>query len=189
LIRSLPVWRSTCREQKISMNKNNEKILSLAKNLHEDLKKAYHPPEEGFQAESQSVIPLSVVRGTRGYIEKVANQVNGCYEKGWYDACAVMIRRLIETLLVEAFENKKIENKIKNSQGDFLFLDEIIDKTLSEPSWNLSRNSKQALPRLKKIGDLSAHSRRYNAHYKDIEAIINDVRIVVQEFVYLASLK
>jgi len=77
----------------------------------------------------------------------------------------------------------------KSAEFSDKLLDEIIDKTLSEPSWNLSRNSKQALPRLKKIGDLSAHSRRYNAHYKDIEAIINDVRIVVQEFVYLASLK
>ena len=103
--------------------------------------------------------------------------------------CAVMIRRLVETLLIETFEHHKIENKIKNTQGDFLVLDEIIDKALSEPSWNLTRNSKRALPRLKKVGDLSAHSRRYNAHYKDIEAIIDDVRVVVQEFVYLASLK
>ena len=171
------------------MNKNDEKVLGFAKSLHEDLTKAYHPPDEGFQAESQKVIPLSVVRGTRGYIEKVANQVNGCYEKGWYDSCAVMIRRLVETLLIETFEHHKIENKIKNTQGDFLVLDEIIDKTLSELSWNLTRNSKRALPRLKKVGDLSAHSRRYNAHYKDIEAIIDDVRVVVQEFVYLASLK
>lgn len=171
------------------MNKSEEEILSFAKNLQKDLEAAYYPPEEGFLAESQKVIPLSVVRGTRGYIEKVANQVNGCFEKGWYDACAVMIRRLIETLLIEAFESKKIEHRIKDSNGDFLYLDEIIDKALSEPSWNLSRNTKRALPRLKKVGDLSAHSRRYNAHFKDIEAIIADVRIVVQEFVYLSSLK
>ena len=47
-------------------------------------------------APSQCVIPLSVVRGTRGYIERVANQINGTYENGWYDACAVMIRRVLE---------------------------------------------------------------------------------------------
>ncbi len=80
------------------MNKLDEQILDLAKDLQQDLKGAYHPPDEGFRAESQKVIPMSVVRGTRGYIEKVANQINGCYEKGWYDACAVMIRRLVETL-------------------------------------------------------------------------------------------
>lgn len=171
------------------MNKTEQNILGLAKNLHSEIIKVLRPPDEGFRAESEKIVPASVVRGTRGYIEKIANQINGCYEKGWYDACAVMIRRLIETLLVEAFESKKIEAKIKNPQGDFLFLEELIDKALSETAWNLSRNTKRALPRLKKVGDLSAHSRRYNAHYKDIEAIIDDVRIVVQEFVYLASLK
>ena len=123
-----------------NMKTYDKKVLNLAKSLHEEVIKAYQPPDEGFQAEGQKVIPLSVVRGTRGYIENVANQVNGCYEKGWYDACAVMIRRLIETLLIESFEKGKIENKIKNSQGDFLVLDEIIDKTLAESSWNLTRS-------------------------------------------------
>lgn len=171
------------------MEKTNHQILGLAKELHEEIAKVYKPPDEGFRAENEKVIPMSVVKSTRGYIEKVTNQINGCYEKGWFDACAVMIRRLVETLLVEAFESKKIDNKIKNSQGDFLTLDEIIDKALAEQSWNLTRNTKRALPRLKKVGDLSAHSRRYNAHLKDIEIIVDDIRVVVQEFVYLASLK
>jgi hypothetical protein len=171
------------------MKNNNKKILSLAKDIQDDINKILLPPDEGFQADSQKVIPLSLVRSTRGYVEKVANQVNGCFEKGWYDACAVMIRRLIETLLIEAFEYKKVDSKIKNSQGDFLPLDDIIDKAISEPSWNLSRTTKKALPRLKKVGDLSAHSRRYNTHLKDLEPIIGDIRVVIQELIYLASLK
>lgn len=171
------------------MDKLNEQILELAKDLHESTLKVYRPPDEGFRAESEKVIPMSIVRNTRGYIMQVANQINGCYEKGWYDACAVMIRRLVETLIVETFENKGIANKIMNSQGDFLVLDEMIDKVLAEPAWNLTRNTKKALPRLKKIGDLSAHSRRYNAHFKDIESLVDDVRVVVQEFIYLAFSK
>jgi hypothetical protein len=171
------------------MDKLNAQIFELAKDLHESAIKIYRPPDEGFRAESEKVIPMSIVRNTRGYIAQVANQINGCYEKGWYDACAVMIRRLIETLIIEAFENKGIASKIMNSQGDFLVLDEMIDKALVDPIWNLTRNTKKALPRLKKIGDLSAHSRRYNAHFKDIESLVDDVRVVVQEFIYLAFSK
>lgn len=171
------------------MKKSNQQVLEIAKELQDEISKVYKPPDEGFRAENDKVVPMSLVKGTRGYIEKVANQINGCYEKGWFDACAVMIRRLVETLLVEAFESKNIDGKIKNSQGDFLTLDEIIDKALAEPTWNLTRNTKKALPRLKKVGDLSAHSRRYNAHYKDIEMVSDDIRVVVQEFIYLASLK
>jgi hypothetical protein len=171
------------------MNQIDRQILGLARGLKKEILKTYQPPDEGFRAESENIIPVSVTRGTRGYIEKVVNQINGCYEKGWQDACAVMIRRLVETLLIETFESKKIAHKIMNTQGDFLRLEEIINKALVEPSWHLSRDSKKALPRLKKVGDLSAHNRRYNAHLKDIEAIADDVRVVAQEFIYLAAFK
>lgn len=132
---------------------------------------------------------MSLVRGTRGYIEKISNQVNGAYENGWYDACAVMLRRLIETLIIEAFEFHNIETKIKNPSGDFLYLRDLIDKALSEKSWNLGRNTKHALPRLKEIGDKSAHSRRFVAQRGDIQPLLSDIRTVVQEFIYLAQLK
>jgi hypothetical protein len=136
------------------------------------------------------VLPHSVVRGTRGYIERLANQANGAYENGWYDACAVMLRRLVETLIIEAFEHHKLAAKIKHkTSGDFFYLGDLIDKCLAEPSWNLSRNCKQAMPRLKDLGDKSAHSRRYNAHRGDLSPLLSDVRLVVQELVYLAGLK
>lgn len=163
-----------------------EAALLLAKALQTA---AVYAPEEGFGSETQRVIPMSVVRRTRGYIEAVANQVNGSYERGWYDACAVMIRRLVETLIIEAFEAHEISDHIKNPQGDFFFLRDLVSKTLAEASWNIGRNVKAALPRLKEIGDKSAHSRRYIAHQKDIDGVIDDLRVVVQELVFLAKLK
>lgn len=134
------------------------------------------------------VLSRTLVKGTRGYIEIVVNQINGTYEHGWYDACAVMIRRLIETLIIEAFEHHNIASKIKTAAGDFPYLSDLITYTLNETSWNLSRNARQALPKLKNIGDLSAHSRRYNAHHDDIDRIIDSLRVCVQELLYLAAL-
>lgn len=147
------------------------------------------PPAEGLLAGTQCVVPHSVVRGTRGYIEKVVNQANGCYENGWYDACAVLLRRLIETLIIEAFEKHSLAQKIKNSKGDFYYLRDLVGLCIAETAWNLSRNCKQALPKLKDLGDKSAHSRRYNAHRGDIDPLLADIRLVVQELVYLAGLK
>lgn len=164
-------------------------IFSAAKAIQTDVAKELGPPEEGLRATSQRVIPMSIVRATRGYIESIANQANGAYDNGWYDSCAVMLRRLLETLIIEAFEHKQIAHKIKNSAGDFFYLRDLIDRCLSEPSWNLTRNCKQALPRLKDMGDKSAHSRRYNAHRGDIDPLLLDIRLVVQEFLYLAGLK
>ena len=98
-----------------------------------------------------------MVRGTRGYIEKVTNQVNGCYEKGWFDSCAVMMRRLLETLIIECFEKHGIDATIKDASGDFLFLRDLITRMLQETAWNLGRNVKAALPRLK-TSETSPHT-------------------------------
>lgn len=163
--------------------------LDIARRIQDEVPSRGTPPDEGLAAESQQVISFSIIRNTRGYIEKVANQINGSYEHGWFDACAVMIRRLVETLIIEAFEHNGVAHKIQDPNGDFLSLRDLIDLALSEQSWNLTRNTKKGLPKLKSIGDLSAHSRRYIAHRRDIEKIIDDLRIVVQELVYLAGLQ
>jgi hypothetical protein len=164
-------------------------ILSAAKAIRADVARQLGPPEEGLRSATESVLPFSVVRNTRGYIERVANQVNGTYQNGWYDACTVMIRRLLETLIIEAFEHHKLAASIKNSAGDFLYLKDLIDKCLQENAWNLSRNCRKTMPKLEDIGDKSAHSRRYNAHRGDIDPLLADVRLVVQELIYLAKLK
>jgi hypothetical protein len=164
-------------------------LVSTAKAIYADLADQLGPPEEGLLSTTQQVIIMSLVRGTRGYIERVANQINGAYENGWYDACAVMLRRLIETLIIEAFEHHHISRKIQNVNGDFLYLRDLIDKTLAESSWNLGRNVKQALPKLKDIGDKSAHSRRYVAQRGDIQPLLGNIRTVVQELLYIAGLK
>jgi len=164
-------------------------LLDAAQRIQAEVPKKGRPPDEPHEPDSEQVIPHSLFRKTRGYIELIAFQINGSYENGWFDACAVMIRRLLETLIIEAFEHHKIADRIQNSQGDFLYLRDLINATLNESTWNLSRNTKKALPKLKDIGDKSAHSRRYNAHRGDIEKVMVDLRGVVQELLYLANLK
>ncbi len=171
------------------MDMINQDALSIAKIMQDEITQISSPTIECPRKASEKVIPISLVNGTRGYIEKVVIQINGCYEMGWFDACAVMIRRLIETLLIETFEHNRLDHKIKYSNGDFLFLADIIDKTLIEPSWNLTRGTKKVLPLLKKLGDYSAHNRRYTAQKQDIDLISYDLRAAVQEFLYISSLK
>ncbi len=168
---------------------NPEIIKGFLLAFEKDCQETLLPPEGGLEAIGQAILPFELVRGTRGYLERIAHQVNGTYSNGWYDASAVMIRRLVETLIIEAFEYHKIASKIQNSSGDFLYLSDLIFCVLNEKSWNLGRNAKQALPRLKDIGDKSAHSRRFNAVRNDIDKISSDLRVVVQELVYLSGLK
>jgi hypothetical protein len=171
------------------MNDFVSEVVSIAQAIQLEIPKLGTPPDEGYISLTHQVLPFSVVRNSRGYIERIVNQINGTFERGWYDSCAVMIRRLVETVIVEAFEHHRIANKIKDSSGNFLYLGDLVSNALAEQKWNLSRNTKKALPRLKDIGDKSAHSRRFIAHRSDIDRIIDDLRVVVQEFIYIANLK
>ena len=138
---------------------------------------------------NQPLIPHSMFKNTRGYLEKIVYQINWCYEHTCYDACAVMIRRLIEILIIECFENHTISAKIKDSNDDYLFLKDLISVTLQETAWHLGRTTKSGLHRLKQIGDQSAHSRRYNARKEYIDDIIIDLRTVAEELLYISQLK
>jgi hypothetical protein len=163
-------------------------FINIATGINNIAPKEWLPPVEGSEAKSQNIIYTALVKNTRGYIEKVSNQINGCYENGWFDACAVMIRRLLETLIIEVYEHHKIQEKIKKN-GDYVYLRDLISFILSESSWTLSRNTKSALHKLKDIGDKSAHSRRYNAIRNDIDDVKLDLRVTVQELIVLANLK
>jgi len=166
-----------------------DRAVDLVKKLKTDAPRSFVPPSEGARPSNEFIIPFAMARGTRGYLEKVVNQINGCYEKGWFDGCAVMMRRLLETLIIECFEKHKIDSKIKDTKGDFLYLADLIDRTIQETTWNLGRNVKMALPKLKSIGDKSAHSRRYNAHREDIDKVSMDFRDTCQELLVIAGLK
>lgn len=151
------------------------------------------PRIEGLNAdpvpETQQVLPMAVVEGTRGYIEKVVLQANGCYERQWYDACAVMIRRLVETLIIEVYEADKRQAEIQDSDSNYKMLSHLVDAMLADKSWGLGRETKAALPQLKSLGDRSAHNRRYLAKKPDIDKVLHGLRVVVDDLLHLAKIK
>ena len=171
------------------MTYSKANTLLRIKALSDELGELQTPPDEGGVSYSQNIIYISLVKNTRPYIERLAHQINGTYASGYYDACSVMIRRLLETLIVELFEAKEIAAKIKNNGDDFCYLGDLIKLTLSEPSWNLTRNTKNALGKLKEVGDKSAHSRRFIAQRLDIDNIQSGLRTAVQELIILAEIK
>ena len=98
-----------------------------------------------------------------------------------------MMRKLLETLIIEVFEQRGMEAKIQTPAGDFASLDGLIGKVIGDSGWNLSRNTKRALDDVKKLGDNSAHGRRFAAHRGDIDGLRSGFRAAVQELVQLCG--
>lgn len=144
----------------------------------------------GTNSANDELFSLDVVAEARGYVQRIAEQVIGCYSARWYDACAVMLRRLVETLIIECFEDYGIQQKITGNDGNYFYLGDLITSFLSETTWHISRNARSSIMKLKDIkdaGDLSAHNPRYIATRHDIYRFAKDVRIVLQELTYIAG--
>jgi hypothetical protein len=134
---------------------------------------------------TNAYFPLELFTGTRGYLESIAIQTAACYDNQLFDACAVMTRKLLEVLIIEAFESYGISSKIKDNNDNFFFLSDLIDSFRNESSWNIGRNAKDSIPKLKKMGDLSAHNRRYFSRKPDIDKLKDDLRIVFEELLHI----
>lgn len=138
---------------------------------------------------SAGYLPEPVWAGTRGYIESVCKQLNGCFRAAYYDAALVMLRRLFETLVIEAFEHLNRESEIRDSSNNPYMFGKLVDRATGNPGLNIGRNTKKALEAVKALGDKSAHDRRFAACAADLTNIQHDVRGGVQDLISIASLK
>jgi hypothetical protein len=138
---------------------------------------------------TEQVLPMAVVQDTRDYIVSVAQQANGCYEHAWFDACSVMVRRLVETLIIELYVHLNRAADIKGGDGSFLMLSGLVSKITSDQAIHLGRETKHGLPMVKSLGDRGAHNRFYTASKGDVDKVIHVLRVIVEELVHQADLK
>jgi len=139
---------------------------------------------------STNFIPPSILDDSkRVYIVAIGRQLNGCYQNGWRDASMVMMRRLLEIVIIEAFEKKGIAHKITGADGNYFHLTQLVDLACAEQELPLSRNTKRALPKLKELGHLSAHGRYFTARPDDVEKVQSDFRIAIEELLHHAGLQ
>jgi hypothetical protein len=137
--------------------------------------------------QTDSVLPILLFQNTRSYIVRVVEQVNKSYDVGLWDCCAVMCRRLLETLIIEAYEAANRVSDIKGSDGHFYMLNGLITCLENDASFHLGRSASRGLKDFKQLGDLSAHNRRFNARRDDIDRVRDGLRIATEELVHLAG--
>ncbi|MDB4733568.1 DUF4145 domain-containing protein [Planctomicrobium sp.] len=134
-------------------------------------------------------ISEDIWQGTIGYIGKIALQLNVCYKFAAYDAAIVLARRVIETLLIEAYEGQGVESNIRDQKGDYLLLGGIITDAVDRNRLNLNRDSKRSLKQIREYGNRSAHNRRYIAVKRDLDDLQIGFRVAVDDLLHLANRK
>jgi hypothetical protein len=112
-------------------------------------------------------------------------EVNGSYANGYFSCCAVMMRRMLETCMIEAFEKKSLQPLIKNG-SEYKTASQIKAVLLTNPFSNLTRSARQAFQNedILHLGDKCAHDRFFTARKPDIDRITSDVRTAAEYLIH-----
>jgi hypothetical protein len=112
--------------------------------IREQLAEAFDAPLPEVNLDA-GYLPHEVWKDTRGYLEKVCLQLNGCYQFGFHDACSVMVRRALETLIIEAYEHLHRESEIRDADGNYFMLGELVNRSMNAGGLSMGREAKSAL--------------------------------------------
>lgn len=136
---------------------------------------------------SSELIDEAKFCGKRGYLTKLIQQINSSYKNNCYDACAVLMRRLFEVLLILSYQKLGIDDMIKSSDGNYLMLERIVNDAKANATLKLSR-IKNDFDSFREIGNFSAHGITYIAVRKDIDGIKLKYRVMLEELYNKAGL-
>jgi hypothetical protein len=136
---------------------------------------------------SDRILPNEWVEGTRVYLEKLVHQINGTYEYGFYDACAALCRRLMESLIIEVYISSSRGHEIQHN-GAFFGLEKLIATVRTDKKMALGRNSPKTMTEIKQLGDVAAHDRVYVTQQQDIDDIKAKYRRLMRELLVASGI-
>lgn len=137
---------------------------------------------------SDDLLPGAVIPGTRKYLLELAHQINGAYDVGFYDACAVLCRRMIESLLVECFDHAGLLSEIQKQNGNLEMLDAIIQKAKTGQHIRLPRGTAAIIDKIKEVGDTAAHDRYHITTKPDIDEYKTGFRKVISQLLGMSGI-
>lgn len=135
-----------------------------------------------------TVLPDALFKSLPVNVQSLCKQINASYENNLFDCTAVIMRRLLESLLVLSYQKAGIEAEIMN--GNYhVTLDKIIKNAEQNKTLALSSNTKKDMALFKDLGNYSAHKIWYNCTQGDIKPHILKYRVIIEELMYKSGLK
>lgn len=126
--------------------------------------------------------------GKRPFLTRLIQQINFTYGNNCYDACAVLMRRLFEVLLVLAYQSKGIEADITKPDGSHKMLESIVKDAVQNRTLGVPARISKNFDAFREVGNNSAHSITYTAGKLDIDNIARDYRVMMEDLYNRAGL-
>lgn len=140
--------------------------------------------------QSGTILPDTLYSNLQSNIQSLCKQINASYEKNLYDCTAVIMRRLLESLLVLCYQNAGIESEIMDKSGLYhITLDKMIKNAEQNKTLGFSANTRKEMALFKDLGNYSAHKIWYNCTQQDIKPHILKYRAIIEELMYKSGVK
>lgn len=179
---------SSLRRAKFTVVGKRKGTLQLDARRIDELYRRYHKllniPEVDVRGD---FLPPEWTASTRKYLEQLVKQINGTYEIGFYDACATLCRRLMESLIIECYIRAGRTQDIQRG-GSFFALDALISFASADKTMTFSRNSPKTMRDVKTVGDTAAHDRTYITPKIDLDELKLRYRHLIQELLAKAGI-
>jgi hypothetical protein len=136
---------------------------------------------ESSSAAEPPFLPDDLIEERHNVHKRTLWEINRTYENACYNSCAAMIRKLSESLIIDAYEHHNLRSLILDQNGDYLALKDLIGKACAQTEFRLTRETKRVLPDLKFFGDLAAHNRSSLVRKHDLDRLHNAARCAIEE--------
>ena len=130
-------------------------------------------------------IDPEIFKDCPAFIKHLEPQINGCWDRQWYEACAMTIRRLLESLVINLYHRRGWVSDIRSQRG-YLKLQNLVDKVCGDGRVGLGKKPKEGLAHLKQIGDVAAHDFRVRVRKSDLEQKRTELRLACERLIFIA---
>ncbi len=136
------------------------------------------------QPGTEAFIPMSIFDGQREYVTRLVPQINGCWDRDYRDACAVMVRRLVETLIIEAYRRRGLDAELVDDAGVHLGLKRLVAKICGDRRFGVDKKCGEWLKELKDLGDAAAHDFRIALRRDDLSSARRALRFASERLIF-----
>jgi hypothetical protein len=119
------------------------------------------------------------------YIKNTVTQINGCWNHGYLEACAVMIRRLLQLLITDLYVSRGWGKELKDPHtNDYLGLKAIVNKVKGDARFGFDKRMGKWLDELKELGDIGAHDHTIRVRKHDLSTRREAVRYACERLIF-----
>jgi hypothetical protein len=140
------------------------------------------------QPASNQFLPSEVFDKCPHYIKNTVHQINGCWNHDYLEACAVMVRRLLQLLIVDLYKSRGWDKELRDgTTQDLIGLKGMVNRAKGDSRFGFDSRMGKWLDELKNLGDIAAHDHTIRLRKTDLVARKESLRYASERLLFSTS--